>query len=180
MSKPATTIDLAAFKKQLADSLERSAKSAGQTIVKETLTCEISPSSQLMTAVIHRNEVPTEKEFTTGFDLLFAYVSIDGQRALPAGFYRIRVAFPGYEKKGDVKVSFIDAKGNNVHSLVGTGKPRSRKPGTDDSNITTFRYERYFCGNKKCLHIKRNGFGDWEWGCTDTSGNTINCIDRQP
>ena len=35
MSKPATTIDLAAFKKQLADSLERSAKSAGQIIVKE-------------------------------------------------------------------------------------------------------------------------------------------------
>ena len=38
MSKPATTIDLAAFKKQLADSLERSAKSAGQIIVKESLT----------------------------------------------------------------------------------------------------------------------------------------------
>jgi hypothetical protein len=35
MSKPATTIDLSAFKKQLADSLERSAKSAGQTIVNE-------------------------------------------------------------------------------------------------------------------------------------------------
>ena len=180
MSKPATTIDLAAFKKQLADSLERSAKSAGQTIVKETLTCEISTSSQVMTAVLRRDELPGEKEFTAGIDLLYAYVSIDGQRALPAGFYRIRVAFPGYEKKGDVKVSFIDAKGNSVHSLLGTGRPRPRKQGTDDNNITTFRYERYFCGSKKCFHIKRNGFGDWEWECTDTSGNTINCVDRQP
>jgi hypothetical protein len=32
MSKPATTVDLAAFKKQLADSLERSAKSASVTV----------------------------------------------------------------------------------------------------------------------------------------------------
>ena len=50
MSKPATTIDLAAFKKQLADSLERSAKSAGQIIVKESLTCEIATGLQVVTA----------------------------------------------------------------------------------------------------------------------------------
>lgn len=40
MSKPATTIDLAAFKKQLADSLERSAKSAGQTTVSARIQAE--------------------------------------------------------------------------------------------------------------------------------------------
>jgi hypothetical protein len=54
MSKPATTVDLAAFKKQLADSLERSAKSAGQTIVKESFTCEITPGLQVVTAAIQR------------------------------------------------------------------------------------------------------------------------------
>ena len=43
MSKPATTVDLAAFKKQLADSLERSAKSAGQTIVKNHLHVKSRP-----------------------------------------------------------------------------------------------------------------------------------------
>ena len=111
MSKPATTVDLAAFKKQLADSLERSANSAGQTIVKEALTCEIATGLQVVTAPIHRDDLPSEKEITAGIDMLFAYVSIDGQHALPAGFYRIRLALPGYDKKGDVKVSFIDAKG---------------------------------------------------------------------
>ena len=180
MSKPATTIDLAAFKKQLADSLERSAKSAGQTIVKESLTCEIATGLQVVTAPIHRDELPTEKEFTTGIDLLFAYVSIDGQRALPAGHYRVRLAFPGYEKSGDVKVSFIDTKGKIVHSLTGKGKPRRVKPGTDETQITTFRLEISVCGRKKCFHMDRNGFLDWDWYCTDRDGNAINCVDRQP
>ena len=180
MSKPATTVDLAAFKKQLAESLERSAKAAGQTIVKETLTCEIATGLQVVTAAIQRDELPTEKEITAGVDLLYAYVSINGQRSVPAGFYRIRLALPGYDKKGDVKVSFIDAQGKSVHSLTGKGRPRPLKPSPDDNNITTFRYERYFCGSRKCFHIKRNGFLDWEWECTDPAGNTINCVDRQP
>ena len=180
MSKPATTVDLAAFKKQLADSLERSAKAAGQTIVKESLTCEIAIGLQVVTAGIRRDELPTEKEITSGVDLLFAYVSIDGQRALPAGFYRIRLAIPGYEKSGDVKVSFVDAKGKIVHSLMGKGTPRRFTPGTDDTSIGTLPVEAMICGRKKCFNIKRNGFLDWEWGCTDLSGNTINCLDRQP
>ena len=54
MSKPATTVDLAAFKKHLADSLERNAKSAGQTIVKETLTCEMGIGSQVVIAALKR------------------------------------------------------------------------------------------------------------------------------
>ena len=69
MSKPATTVDLAAFKKQLADSLERSAKSAGQTIVKESLTCEIATGLQVVTAAIQRDDLPTEKEITAGVDM---------------------------------------------------------------------------------------------------------------
>ncbi len=180
MSKPATTVDLAAFKKQLADSLERSAKSAGQTIVKESLTCEIATGLQVVTAGIQRDELPTEKEITTGVDLLYAYVSIDGQRVLPPGYYRIRLAIPGYEKKGDVKVSFIDTKGKSVHSLTGTGRPRRLNPGAEDATITTFTFGVSVCGRKKCFHIGRNGFRDWEWGCTDNNGNTINCLDRQP
>ena len=179
MSKPATTVDIAAFKKQLADSLERSAKSAGQTIVKESLTCEIAPGLQVVTATLRRDDLPTEKEITAGVDLLFAYVSIEGQRSLPAGFYRIRLALPGYEKKCHVKVSFIDAKGKSVHTLTGKGTPRRIKPG-DDTNIGTLPVEVRMCGPKKCFNIKRNGFLDWEWGCTDLSGNTINCLDRQP
>lgn len=180
MSKPATTIDLAAFKKQLADSLERSAKSAGQTIVKESLTCEIATGLQVVTAPIQRDELPTEKEITAGVDLLFAYVSIDGQRVLPAGHYRIRLALPGYEKKGDVKLSFLDAKGKIVHSLTGKGRPLPLKRGTDDTNNITVTVRTTHCGRKKCFTITRNGFRDWEWGCTDLNGNTINCIDRQP
>lgn len=180
MSKPATTVDLAAFKKQLADSLERSAKSAGQTIVKESLTCEIATDSQVVTAAIHRDDLPTEKEITTGVDLLFAYVSLSGQRAVPAGFYRIRLALPGYEKSGDVKVSFIDAKGKSVHSLTAKGRPRRLKPGTDDSGITTVVYETSICGRKRCLKLKRIGFLEWEWGCTNLNGQVINCIDPQP
>lgn len=179
MSKPATTTDLAAFKKQLADSLERNAKSAGQAIVKESLTCEIATGLQVVTAVIRRDELPTEKEFTAGVDLLYAYVSIDGQRAVPAGYYRIRLAIPGYEKKGDVKVSFIDTKGKSVYSLTGKGTPRRSKPG-DDTILGTLPVEARLCGSKKCFNIKRNGFLDWEWSCTDLSGNTINCLDRQP
>ena len=180
MSKPATTIDLAAFKKQLADSLERSAKSAGQTIVKESFTCEITPGLQVVTAAIQRDELPTEKEITAGVDLFYAYVSIDRQRALPAGYYRLRLALPGYEKKGDVKVSFIDTKGKVVHSLTGKGRPRRFNPGSDDNNITTVTYETRVCGRKRCFNIKRNGFLDWEWGCTNLNGDTINCLDRQP
>lgn len=180
MSKPATTIDLAAFKKQLADSLERSAKSAGQTIVKESLTCEIATGLQVVTAAIHRDELPTEKEITAGVDLLYAYVSIDGQRAIPAGYYRIHLALPGYEKKGDVKVSFIDARGNTVHSLTGKGTPRRFKPGEDDGNIGNLPVEVRMCGRNKCFHITRTGLHHWEWGCTDLNGNTINCLDRQP
>ena len=180
MSKPATTIDLAAFKKQLADSLERSARSAGQTIVKESLTCEISTGVQVVTAAVHRDELPTEKQITAGIDLLYAYVSIDGQRAVPAGYYRIRVALPGYDKKGDVKVSFIDAKGNIVHSLTGKGTPRILRPGTDDTNIGDPPVVMSFCGRKRCLKIERKGFLDWDWGCTDLNGNPINCLDPQP
>lgn len=180
MSKPATTIDLAAFKKQLADLLDRNAKAAGQTIVKESLTCEMGIGLQVVTAPIKRDELPTEKEITAGVDLFYAYVSIEGQRALPAGFYRIRLALPGYEKSGDVKVSFIDASGKSVHSLTGTGSPRRPKSGTDDTNIGAMTLRAGHCGRKKCFHITRNGFLDWEWGCTDTSGNTINCLDRQP
>lgn len=180
MSKPATTVDLAAFKKQLADSLERAAKSAGQTIVKESLTCEIATDVQVVTAVLHRDELPTEKQITTGVDLLYAYISIAGQRALPAGYYRIRLAIPGYEKSGDVKVSFIDSNGKSVHSLKGTGKARRLKPGTDDSNIATVPFTMSVCGRKRCFNIKRNGFLDWEWGCTDRNGNVINCVDPQP
>ncbi len=180
MSKPATTVDLAAFKKQLADSLERSASSAGQTIVKESLTCEIAAGLQVVTAAIQRDELPAEKEFTAGVDLFYAYVSIDGQRALPAGYYRIRLAIPGYETAGDVKVSFIDANGEIVHSLTGNGTPRRFEPGDDDTNIGTLPVEARVCGRNKCFKIKRNGFLDWEWGCTDLSGNTINCLDRQP
>ena len=180
MSKPATTVDLAAFKRQLADSLERSAKSAGQTIVKESLSCEIGIGLQVVTATLKRDELPTEKEITAGVDLLYAYVSIDGQRALPAGYYRIRLALPGYEKSGDVKVSFIDTKGQIVHSLTGKGTPRRFKPGTDDTSIGTLPVEMRMCGRKKCFNITRNGFLDWEWGCTDLAGNTINCLDRQP
>jgi hypothetical protein len=180
MSKPATTFDLAAFKKQVADSLERSAKSAGQTIVKETLTCEMATGLQVVTAAIKRDELPTEKEITAGVDLLFGYVSMNGQRELPAGYYRIRVALPGYEKKGDVKVSFIDANGKTVHSLTGKGTPRPLKPVTGDATIRSFRIGVSICGRKKCFNIDRNGFLDWDWGCTDNDGNTINCLDRQP
>ena len=173
MSKPATTVDLAAFKKQVADWFERGAKSAGQTIVKESLTCEIATGLQVVTAVLQRDEVPAEKEITAGIDLLYAYVSIDRQRALPPGFYRIRVAIPGYEKSGDVKVSFIDSNGKIVHSLTGKGRPRPLKPGTDDVNITV---RMSACGRKKCFNIKRVGFRDWEWGCTDLDGNVVSCI----
>jgi hypothetical protein len=182
MSKPATTVDLAAFRKQLADSLERSAKSAGQTIVTESLTCEIATGLQVVTAAIHRDDLPTEKEITAGFDLLYAYVSIDGQRALPAGFYRIRLAIPGYEKKGDVKVSFIDTKGKIVHSLTGKGRPRPLRPGTDDATIRNYYVEVGVCSRrtKKCFYIGRNGFLDWQWGCRDRNGNEINCADPQP
>lgn len=179
MSKPATTFDRAAFKKQLVDSLERSAKSAGQTIVKESLTCEIANGLQVLTAALHRDDLPTEKEITAGVDLFYAYVSIDGQRVLPPGYYRIRLAIPGYEKIGDVRVSFIDANGKTVHSLTGKGTPRRLKPGTD-TDIGTLPVEARMCGRNKCFHIKRNGFLDWEWGCTDLNGNTINCLDRQP
>ena len=180
MSKPATTVDLAAFKKQLADSLERSAKSAGHTIVKESLTCEMGIGLQVVTAPIKRDELPAEKEFSAGVDLLYAYVSIDGQRALPAGYYRIRLAIPGYEKSGDVKVSFINTKGESVHSLTGKGKPRRFKPGTDDTNIGNPPVVMSYCGRKRCFKIKRIGFLAWEWGCTDLNGNEINCIDPQP
>lgn len=175
MSKPATTVDLAAFKKQLADFLERNAKTAGQTIVKETLTCEIAMGLQVVTATLKREELPTEKQITAGVDLFFGYVSIDGQRALPPGFYRIRLALPGYEKSGDVKVSFIDAKGKNVHSLTGRGKPVRFQPGADETDITV-SVRMGVCGRKKCFNIKRTGFRDWEWGCTDLDGNTISCI----
>lgn len=180
MSKPATTFDLAAFKKQLADSLERSAQSAGQTIVKESLACEIGIGLQVLTATLQRDELPTEEEITAGVDLMYGYVSIDGQRALPAGYYRIRLAIPGYEKSGDVKVSFIDAEGKSVHSLRGNGRPRRLEPGTEDDTIASPGVVMSFCGRNKCFKIKRNGFLDWEWGCTDLNGNTINCIDRQP
>jgi hypothetical protein len=180
MSKPATTVDLAAFKKQLSDLLERNAKSAGQTIVRESLTCEIGLGLQVVTAALKREELPTEKEITAGVDLLYAYVSIDGQRALPAGFYRIRLALPGYEKSGDVKVSFIDTTGRSVHTLTGKGRPSRSKPGTDDATVRNLRIEAGVCGRKKCFNITRNGFLDWEWGCTDRNGNTINCVDRQP
>jgi hypothetical protein len=182
MSKPATTIDLAAFKKQLADSLERSAKSAGQIIVKESLTCEIGNGLQVVTAALQRDELPTEKELIAGIDLLFAYVSIEGQRAVPAGHYRIRLALPGYETSGDVKVSFIDTKGKIIHSLTGKGKPRRIKPGTDESNVTAFKFtlDITACGRKKCFNLGRNGFLDWDWSCTDRNGNVINCLDRQP
>ena len=180
MSKPATTVDLAAFKKQLADSLERSARTAGHTIVKESLTCEIASGLQVVTAPIHRDELPTEKEITAGVDLLYAYVSIANQRAVPAGFYRLRVALPGYEKSGDVKVSFIDANGKSVHTVTGKGAPRRFKPGDDDTGIGTLPVEVRMCGRKKCFNITRHGFLDWEWGCTDLNGNTINCLDRQP
>lgn len=177
MSKPATTVDLAAFKKQLAESLERSAKSAGQPIVKESLTCEIANGLQVVTAAIKRDELPSEKEITAGVDLLFGYVSIDGQRALPAGFYRIRVAIPGYQKKGDVKVSFIDTKGKTVHSLTGKGKPLPLKPGTDDATVRNYSVEAGVCSTrtKKCFYIRRNGFLDWSWGCRDANGNEISC-----
>jgi hypothetical protein len=107
-------------------------------------------------------------------------VSIDGQRAVPPGFYRIRLALPGYEKKGDVKVSFIDTKGKTVHSLTGSGRPRRLKPLADDSNIAFFTYETSICGRKRCLKLTRKGFLDWEWGCTNTAGQVINCIDPQP
>ena len=181
MSKPATTVDLAAFKKQLAESLERSAKSAGQTIVRESLTCEIGKGLQVVTATIQREELPTEKEITAGVDLLYAYVSIDNQRAVPAGYYRIRVALPGYEKKGEVKVSFIDGKGKNVHTLTGKGTPRRFTPGgTDDAGIGTLPIVATVCGRKKCFNLTRKGFLDWDWGCTDLNGNPINCLDRQP
>lgn len=175
MSKPATTIDLAAFKKQLADSLERSAKSAGQTIVKEAFTCEIAPGLQVMTATIQRDQLPTEKEITAGVDLFYAYVSIDGQSALPAGFYRLRVALPGYEKKGDVKVSFVDAKGKIVHTIIGQGAPRGPKSPTDDAVVRTLTVSVSVCGRKKCFNINRNGFRDWTWGCSDLDGNAVNC-----
>ena len=181
MSKPATTVDLAAFKKQLADSLERSAKTAGHTIIKESLTCEMAIGLQVVTAPIKRDHLPTEKEITAGVDLLYGYVSIDNQRSLPPGYYRIRLALPGgYEKSGNVKVSFIDPTGKIVHSLTGQGQPRRFKPGTDDTNIGNLPVVAMICGRKKCFNIKRNGFLDWEWGCTDLSGNTINCLDRQP
>ncbi|HSE18748.1 MAG TPA: hypothetical protein VLB46_16950 [Pyrinomonadaceae bacterium] len=175
MSKPATTIDLAAFKKQLTDLLERNAKSAGHTIVKESLTCEMGAGLQVVTAVLKRDELPAEKEITAGVDLFYAYVSIDGQRALPAGFYRIRLALPGYEKSGDVKVSFIDTTGKSVHSLTAKGRPSRFKPGTEDAIVRKLRIEVSVCGRKKCFNITRNGFLDWEWGCTDANGNAINC-----
>ena len=175
MSKPATTIDLAAFKKQLADSLERSAKSAGQTIVKESFTCEIAPGLQVMTAPLQREELPTEKEITAGVDLFFAYVSIEGQRTLPAGHYRIRLALPGYEKKGDVKVSFIDSKGKIVHTITGQGAPRGSKSPADDAVVRTLTVSVSVCGRKKCFNINRNGFRDWTWGCSDLDGNAVNC-----
>lgn len=179
MSKPATTFDLAAFKQQLADSLERSAKSVGLTIVKESLATEISTGVQVLTAAIQRDELPTEKEIVSGVDLMYAYVSIDGQRELPAGYYRIRLALPGYEKSGEVKVSFIDGAGKTVHSLIGKGRPRSLKTGSS-GNVAAMRVGMSVCGRKKCFNLTRNGFLDWDWGCTDRDGNTINCADRQP
>jgi hypothetical protein len=180
MSKPATTIDIAAFKKQLTDSLERSAKAAGKTLIKESFTCEMGTGLQVITAGIKREDLPTEKELAAGVDLLYAYISIEQQRALPAGYYVIRLSIPGYETSGKVKVSFIDAQGKAVHTLSAKGGPRRKTSDTDDTNFTTFSFTTSVCGRKKCFKITRHGFLDWDWGCTDLNGNTINCLDQQP
>ena len=96
--------------------------------------------------------MPTEKEITAGVDLFYGYVSIDGQRALPPGFYRLRLALPGYEKSGAVKLSFIDAKGKSVQTLTGKGKPQRRKPVTDNAN-TTPTLRMGVCGRKLALRL---------------------------
>jgi len=164
--------------------IQGAAKAAGHKLLAEHLTCEIGPGFAVVTAPIARAAIPTEKELTKGFDLMYAYLSLPDLKKVKPGFYIIRVATPGYNFKDGVKVSFVDAQGKTVHTIQGTSAPLakgSRKTASAGSagGSTPVTYGK-ICGSKKCLVWKRIGFGKWEWGCEDGNGNTINCLDQQP
>src|SRR5215204_5880314 len=127
------------------------AKAAGHKLLDEHLTCEIGSGFAVVTAPIARAAIPTEKELTKGFDLLYAYLSLPDLKKVKPGFYIIRVATPGYNFKDGVKVSFVDAQGKTVHTIQGKSAPLakgSRKTASAGGS-TPVTYGK-ICGSKKC------------------------------
>ena len=164
--------------------LQGAAKAAGHKLLAEHLTCEIGSGFAIVTAPIARKDIPTEKELTKGFDLLYAYLSLPDLKKVKPGFYIIRVATAGYNFKAGATVTFVDAQGKTVHTIQGKSAPLA-KGGQKTASVgsaggsTPVPFGK-ICGSKKCFVWTRNGFRDWEWGCEDHNGNTINCADRQP
>ena len=171
----------ALIKKQVVETLERSAKGAGYSLVTEYATCEMGFGFALLTAPIAREETPTDKELTKGIDLLYAYVAFPGDEKLKPGFYVIRIATSGYDFKAGAKVSLVDSDGKIVRSVQATTKPLGKgpvkgNPGFDEFAVRSIN-EGEVCGRKKCFHWKRIGLLTWEIGCTDgPGGNVVNCL----
>lgn len=173
MGKASTTVDVdASVRKQPFAALERAAKEAGHKLAKDFRTCELADGNAVVTAPIARADMPSEAELTAGVDLLYAYVALPEMKKLKPGFYLIRIATSGFDFAKGVRVAFIDAKGKSAHSLQGSA--RLRTPGAAAGNVVP--YDGKVCGRKKCFHWHRVGWGDWEFGCTDTRGNTVDCM----
>lgn len=164
---------------QLADSLSSAAKEAGLSLLIDQLTCDLGKGFTILAAPITRSEAPTEKELSKGVGLVYAYLAHAESKELPAGFYTIRVATNGYNFKDGTKISFVDAKGKTAYSFAGEGAPRKNGPGRGTPTPEEFAARSLthgmICGSRKCFKWDRVGRGKWEWGCTDTAGNSMNC-----
>jgi hypothetical protein len=170
----------ASIRNHISDSLERAAKEAGYTLVRKYLSCEVGDGFTIVTAPIAREEVPTEKELSTGVDLLYSYVAIPDAKKLKPGFYRIRIATSGFNFKQGVKVSFLNSEGKAVYSFQGKAAPSTKEnqtPNPDEFVARTIRVYGEVCGRKKCFTFTRHGFGDWTFACTDArTGQVIDCF----
>jgi len=166
---------------QLADTLGSAAKEAGFSLLKDQLTCDLGNGFTIIAAPIARDEVPTEKELSKGVGLVYAYLAHDENQKLPPGFYLIRVATNGYNfKDGAVKISFVDAKGKTAYSLSGQSSQlkkaaRNSTPSAEEFAARSVTHGM-ICGSRKCFKWDRVGLGKWEWGCTDSAGNVLNCV----
>jgi len=168
------------IRKKLAELLAHAAKEAGHSLLMEQLTCDLGKGFTIVSAPIARAEGIGEQDLTQGANLVFGYFSHAENKQIPPGFYTIRVATRGYDfNEGTVKLSLVDAHGKTAYSFAGQAAQLKRGPGQSAPTPEEFAARSLghgmICGSRKCFKWDRVGRGKWEFGCTDLSGNSVNC-----
>jgi len=141
----ATIISTIAVNAQTDDSIKRSYQSCRSKMIEQMsaeakkFKMEVNPNTftsydtngGLISAVLVNNaEKATEKEFSSGTDLMLIYVHSDKPKSLPNGFYKVRIS----EERGRLDTKPLKMRKYTASFLNGEGRILKQTPVNTGNN----------------------------------------------